>query len=315
MFASCDEVFRSAAVPGRSNLRQGFTLGIASTPPGIPRFCARGRAHSVRLRLRRAGTSAFKRRCPLAAVTPVCDPCRFESGGKSSLSTQLGVGNGCSPKVNLFFQAQSWKRRVLQQSKLFAGWDEISQISRSALVPSSRRPRTSRRSEAKTEAPLRRDGGPAAASDAWLDARDRSHTARLPTFLRPGTGALRLLVASPRCAACKIPLQLHVAQGAKSFLSPLRCKNRTGLKSALLCLRPCRAAPKMSAAAGFQVAICRRRTGLGKIPRGGLGWGKNPVMIFFSWLRFEIMFLFYMANAPGTNRHATALAPVEPAYR
>jgi hypothetical protein len=38
-------------------------------------------------------------------------------------------------------------------------------------------------------------------------------------------------------------------------------------------------------------------------------------MIFFSWLRFEIMFLFYMANAPGTNRHATALAPVEPAYR
>jgi hypothetical protein len=34
---------------------------------------------------------------------------------------------------------------------------------------------------------------PAIASDAWLDARDCSHTARLPTFLRPGKGALRLL--------------------------------------------------------------------------------------------------------------------------
>jgi hypothetical protein len=53
---------------------------------------------------------------------------------------------------------------ALQRSKLFASCDEIF---RSAAVP-------------------------AAARDAWPGAWDCSHTARLPTLQRPGTGALRL---------------------------------------------------------------------------------------------------------------------------
>ena len=63
------------------------------------------------------------------------------------------------------------KFTALQWSKSFASCDEIS---RSAAVP-------------------------AAASDVWLEARDCSHPARLPTLLRPGTGALRSVAASPRC--------------------------------------------------------------------------------------------------------------------
>jgi hypothetical protein len=52
--------FSECGRPRPQQLRQSFTLGIASTPRGVPRFCARGRAHSVRLRLRRAALLSLK---------------------------------------------------------------------------------------------------------------------------------------------------------------------------------------------------------------------------------------------------------------
>src|SRR5206468_612654 len=40
----------------------------------------------------------------------------------------------------------------------------------------------------------------AAATSARLEVQDYFHTCSRPTFLRPRTGALRLVAASPRCA-------------------------------------------------------------------------------------------------------------------
>src|SRR5919109_2102925 len=65
-----------------------------------------------------------------------------------------------------------------------------------------------RRSCSQAAMKFRSAAVPAAASDAWLEARDCSHTARLPTLLRPGTGALRLLAASPRCVL--LPLDSEI---------------------------------------------------------------------------------------------------------
>ncbi len=43
---------------------------------------------------------------------------------------------------------------------------------------------------------------PAAATSARFEVRDYFHTGSCPTFLRPRTGALRLVAASPRCVLC-----------------------------------------------------------------------------------------------------------------
>src|SRR5438093_1090068 len=47
---------------------------------------------------------------------------------------------------------------------------------------------------------------PVAANSARFEVRDYFHTSSRPTFLRPGTGALRLVAASPRCVAMGLSL-------------------------------------------------------------------------------------------------------------
>src|SRR6266536_494514 len=53
LFASCDE-FSECGRPRPQQLQRGLRFGITSTRVAVRRFCARGRAHSVWLRLCRA---------------------------------------------------------------------------------------------------------------------------------------------------------------------------------------------------------------------------------------------------------------------